>query len=126
MAALLTPNSCAVRHRAPLKDGRKTADRRSTGGFADGKAATARFERPLGVAVDAAGRIYVADTGNHRIRRIDSDGTVSTLAGSGKKGFANGPAADAQFDSPVGLCVAADGRLVVVDEGNHCVRTVTA
>jgi DNA-binding beta-propeller fold protein YncE len=75
------------------------------------------------VAVDGAGRIYVADTGNHRIRRIDPDGTVSTVAG-GQRGFADGPPASARFDKPVDLAIGLDGTLFVVDQGNHSVRAL--
>lgn len=106
--------------------GRVTTIAGSRSGFADGKVGDARFNRPRGVAVDASGCIYVADSGNHRIRRIARDGTVSTVAGTGKKGYADGAALQARFDTPSALCIAADGTLFVVDEGNHCIRAVTA
>ncbi|MBI2498041.1 MAG: gluconolaconase, partial [Opitutae bacterium] len=70
-------------------------------GSADGPGATARFNAPQGLAVDAAGNVYVADTGNHTIRMITPDGIVTTLAGqAGKAGHADGTTSAALFDSP--------------------------
>jgi glucose/arabinose dehydrogenase len=76
-------------------------------GFADGPAAAARFDAPIGVASAPDGTIVVADTYNHRIRRITTDGNVTTVAGG------NG-----EFDTPCGVAVAADGALIVADTAN--------
>jgi hypothetical protein len=76
-------------------------------GFADGPAASAQFNSPSGLTHDGAGNLYVADTGNHVIRRIAADGTVSTIAGSpGTSGSTDGTGAAALFDSPWGLALA--------------------
>ena len=64
-------------------------------GFADGTGEAARFDTPSALAVDAQGRLYVADTGNHAVRRIAVDGTVITLAGNGTPGDTDGPASTA-------------------------------
>ncbi len=94
--------------------------------FADGSTSTARFSLPSGVAVAADGRLFVADTFNHRIRVISADGaTVSTYAGSGF-GFANGSTTTARFDQPQGVAVAADGRVFVADTLNHRIRVISA
>lgn len=94
-------------------------------GYAAGRGAAARFADPFGVAVDAAGRIYVADAGeNNRIRRIDPDGLVTTVAG-GREGFADGMGADAAFHTPSGMALDALGNLYVADTGNHAIRRVT-
>ncbi|QGZ42739.1 sugar lactone lactonase YvrE [Pseudoduganella flava] len=93
-------------------------------GDADGKGAAARFNGPVGIAVDDAGIVYVADTYNDRIRRIAPDGTVTTIAGSGQPGDDDGPAAAAAFDTPSGIAVAPDGTLFVADTGNHAVRRI--
>jgi hypothetical protein len=94
-------------------------------GFADGPAATARFNLPYGIDVDAAGVLYVADTTNRRIRTIATDGTVATLAGDGTAGTLDGPGATAQFTSPYGVVVNAAGTVYVSDYGNHRIRAIS-
>lgn len=95
-------------------------------GFADGPRLDARFRNPTGLAKDAAGNLYVADTGNHVIRRIATDGTVTTLAGSaGQAGSADGTGSAARFSYPWGLAVDASGNVYVGDSGNHTIRRVT-
>lgn len=84
----------------------------------------ARFSSPLGVAVDAAGTVYVADSGNNAIRMITSGGVVSTLAG-GTRGLLDGTGTAAQFNAPVGIVVSALGSVYVTDMGNHTVRSIT-
>ena len=93
-----------------------------TAGFLDGAAATARFSSPEGVAVDAAGDIYVADTANHRIRKISAAGIVSTVCGSGTAGFADGVGVSAQLSSPTDIVVTASGAVLIADSANHRIR----
>ena len=96
--------------------------------FADGSALTAQFNTPRGIARAADGRLFVADSLNHRIRVISADGaTVSTYAGDGIcGGFADGSTSTARFSSPRGIALAADGRLFVADEFNHRIRVISA
>lgn len=94
-------------------------------GYQEGNGPAARFNQPRGLATDAAGNIYVADAMNHRIRRIAPDGTSTTIAGTGVPGFADGPAATAQFKEPGGLVRGSDGTLFVADTGNHRIRAIT-
>jgi sugar lactone lactonase YvrE len=95
-------------------------------GAADGPGGLAQFNQPQGVAADASSNVYVADTGNHTIRRIAPDGTVSTLAGSpGESGDADGPAAIARFNWPSGLAIDRLGNIYVADCVNHAVRQIT-
>ncbi len=93
-------------------------------GWRDGAALQAQFNTPSGIALDAGGNVYVADTGNHVIRRIAVDGTVSTLAGDGQRGFVDGPAAQARFDGPMGVAVDAGGRVYVADTYNDRIRVI--
>jgi sugar lactone lactonase YvrE len=94
-------------------------------GYLDGPAAQARFNGPIGVAVDANGNVYVADTYNDRIRKIAPDGQVSTIAGAGQPGFADGDRNTSLFDTPCGVVVTADGSLIVADTGNDRLRKIT-
>jgi RHS repeat-associated protein len=94
-------------------------------GFSDGSGANANFNTPLDVAVDALGNIYVADAENNRIRKITPLGLVSTLAGSGETGIANGSASIASFHHPAGLAVDASGNVYVADQQNNAIRKVT-
>jgi sugar lactone lactonase YvrE len=95
-------------------------------GTSDGAGAQARFHDPAGIAVAADGSIYVADQGNHTIRKITEAG-VATLAGTpGQPGSADGTGAAARFDRPAGLALDRAGNLVVADEGNDTIRQVTA
>jgi sugar lactone lactonase YvrE len=93
-------------------------------GDANGPAAEARFREPAALTFGPDGALLVADSLNHRIRRIASDGTVTTLAGSGFADHLDGPAAEARFALPGGLAVAQDGSVLVADTGNHCLRRV--
>ena len=96
-------------------------------GFANGSTTTARFRSPRGVALAADGRLFVADEGDYRIRVISADGaTVSTYAGSGDFGFADGSTSTARFSSPQGIAVATDGRVFVADALNHRIRVISA
>jgi sugar lactone lactonase YvrE len=94
-------------------------------GYADGTGTAAQFAAPAGVAVDAAGNVYVADEYNARIRKITPAGVVTTVAGTGVFGFANGTGATAEFNYPVGVAVDAAGNIYVADSGNNCIRKIT-
>jgi len=94
-------------------------------GYADGQGTSAVFQHPSAIAVDAAGIIYVSDQQNHRIRKITQSGVVTTFAGSGSPGFANGTGTGASFSSPIGLAIDASGNLYVADYSNHRIRKVT-
>jgi hypothetical protein len=92
-------------------------------GSTDGTGSAARFNRPLGVAVDAADNVYVTDGSNHTIRKITSGGVVTTLGGTaGSTGSTDGIGSAAQFDSPAGVAVDAAGNLYVADQSNHTIR----
>jgi sugar lactone lactonase YvrE len=95
-------------------------------GSTNGQGAAARFFLPYGLAVDSAGNVYVAEGGNHLIRKITPDGTVSTLAGSAMQaGLTDGTGGAARFNTPFGLTVDTAGNLYVADSGNNAIRKVT-
>ncbi|MDR1850346.1 MAG: immunity 26 domain-containing protein, partial [Zoogloeaceae bacterium] len=93
-------------------------------GFADGEGSAARFYKPCGITADAAGNLYVVDLYNNRIRKVTPDGKVSTLAGSGEKGFADGEGSVARFKLPDSIAVDAAGNLYVTDTQNHRIRKI--
>ena len=95
-------------------------------GSADGAASVARFNLPMGIAVDRHDNIFVADWGNCTVRLIKPTGVVSTLAGvAGQEGSADGPGAEARFMKPRGIAVDCAGRVYVCDWGNHTLRCIS-
>ena len=92
----------------------------------DGPAIEARLSYPAGVAVDTEGNVYVADSWNHRVRKVDREGTITTLAGRGFRGYVGngGPADQAALANPMGLSVDSEGNVYVADTWNHRVRRI--
>jgi len=96
-------------------------------GHRDGAAAQARFNNPAGLALLPDGRVLVVDQSNHRIRILSADlQQVSTVAGDDEQGHQDGAAAQAQFNQPIGLALLPDRRVLVADEGNSCIRVLSA
>jgi hypothetical protein len=85
------------------------------------------FNTPWGLAVDSQNRVYVADSGNHAVRRIDADGTVTTVAGTGTAGYSGdgGPATAARISGPSRITFDSAGNLYLADSGNNRIRKVT-
>ncbi|MDB5234875.1 MAG: hypothetical protein JWR44_1868 [Hymenobacter sp.] len=95
-------------------------------GALDAPGTQAQFNNPRGVAADQQGNVYVADTFNHRIRKIGPGGLVTTIAGTGVRGYLNGPGVLAQLDTPRGIIAEANGAVTFTDSGNGCVRRIDA
>jgi hypothetical protein len=93
-----------------------------------GQAAQAQINRVVGLATDAAGNIYLADELNNRVRKVDTNGVITTFAGTGVAGYSGdgAPAAQAQLSGPLGLCVAPSGDIYVTDQGNKRVRKISS
>jgi sugar lactone lactonase YvrE len=97
---------------------------RGTTGSTNGTGTNASFYYPSGVAVDSSGNIYVADQGNHRIRKITSAGVVTTLAGN-SQGYSDGTGTNASFNAPYGVAVDSVGTVYVADANNNRIRKIT-
>lgn len=92
-----------------------------------GRATNARLCNPYGIALDGKGRILIADTSNYRVRMVDTNGLISTLAGSGTRGYSGDGswATNAYLSQPVGLAIDPAGGFLFADQGNHRIRKVT-
>jgi sugar lactone lactonase YvrE len=90
----------------------------------NGPATSAKLAIPFGIAVDGAGNLYIADTGNDRIRKVDGAGTITTIAGNGSAGFAGdgGASTAASLNKPLGVAVDSAGNIVIADTYNQRIR----
>ena len=93
-------------------------------GSNNGSGTAASFYEPSGLAVDAAGNLYVADCSNNLIREINPSGVVTTLAGSGHAGFVNATGTAAFFNLPFGVALDNAGNVYVADQINHMIREI--
>jgi sugar lactone lactonase YvrE len=117
-------NSC-IRMINPNAQVSTVAGQAGTPGYFDATGTASLFSQPVGIALDASGNLWVADTHNHAIRRITPAGVVNAVAGSGLAGNADGTGATALFDFPCGIASTPSGSLVVADTSNHLLRLVT-
>jgi sugar lactone lactonase YvrE len=122
--ALVVATATRVRVVAPGTNVVTTLAGSASYAYADGLGAGASFNTPAGLAVDAAGFVYVGDSSNHRVRRISPAGAVTTLAGSGASAYTNAVGTNAAFSSPSGLAWNSSGVLYVADANNHKIRTL--
>jgi hypothetical protein len=100
-------------------------------GYIDGPADRARFSAPRGICIDSKGNLFIGDCWNHRIRKIDTNGIVSTFAGGGKTGedsvndWKDGADTTARFDAPCGMAIDKNDNIYVADANNSCIRKIT-
>ncbi len=94
-------------------------------GSSDGTGTAARFHNPQGVGIDSAGNLYVSDTTNNLIRKVAPGAVVTTLAGSGSAGSANGTGSAASFNSPIGITADSSGNVYVADYTNSLIRKIS-
>ncbi len=98
-----------------------------TAGFMNGDTSVAQFKEPFGIAIDHEGNLYLADAGNHCIRKIGTDGQVTTYAGMpGQQGYLDGPALEAKFRQPLNICFDDEGNMYVSDFLNQRIRKISA
>ena len=95
-------------------------------GFVNGDTSIASFNRPFGICIDTIGNLYLADAYNNCIRKISTDGEVSTYAGTGTAGYLDGPANEATFNQPINLCFDDDGNMYVSDFLNQRIRKISS
>ena len=120
-------NNNTIRKITPSGDVAAFVGTTGVAGSTDGTGASAQFAGPAGVTVDSMGNIYVADTGNHTIRKVTPAGAVTTLAGApGQKGSTDGTGAAARFFFPRGLVVDGGGNVYVADTFNDTIRKISA
>ena len=105
--------------------GKPAPQGKRNGGAKDGKGPAAQFRHPFGIAVDRNDNVYVADVGNQKIREITSDGNVSTIAGTGRRGGDDGAASKATFYNPYGIAADKQGNLYIADYQNNIVRKLS-
>jgi hypothetical protein len=94
-------------------------------GYLDGEASQAKFNQPINICFDPEGNMYVSDFLNQRIRKISIDGIVTTIAGTGQAGLLDGPALEAKFNYPRGICLDDTDNIYIGDSWNHRIRKIS-
>ncbi len=118
--------NCTIRKVTPSGNVSTLAGLANTAGAVDAFSTQARFDRPSGIAVDSTGNLYVADTGNNTIRKIDTTLQVTTLAGLAESsGYSDGTTSAARFNYPFGLAVDSASSVYVCDTSNNCIRKIS-
>ncbi|WP_264520708.1 T9SS type A sorting domain-containing protein [Flavobacterium sp. N1994] len=117
-------NSSAIRKISSLGVVSTLAGNVTTSGYLDGQGTSVLFLNPKGLGVDASGNVYVADSGNNRIRKISTSGLVTTIAGDGTAGFLDGQGTLAKFNNPVGVAVSSN-VIYISDTSNNRIRAIS-
>lgn len=114
-----------IRKITPANQVSTLAGNTSAAGQVDGSGNSAQFSAPAGMAISSQGIIFIADRATHSIRQMDTNGTVTTLAGSGKAGNADGVGNSAAFNQPSAVAIDAFNNVYVADTGNYLIRKIT-
>ena len=118
-----TNNHCVYTYNIRTGEHKLLAGISGQAGYIDGNGASAMFSEPRQLILDDNDDMYIADTNNHVIRKVTSDGKVSTVIGqAGKSGYQDGSPEDALFNRPFGMCINNDGILYIADFENQCIR----
>ncbi len=118
-----TNNHCVYTYNIRTGEHKLLAGISGQAGYIDGNGAAAMFSEPRQLILDDNDDMYIADTNNHCIRKVTSDGKVSTVIGQpGKSGYQDGSPEDALFNRPFGMCINNDGILYIADYENQCIR----
>lgn len=118
-----TNNHCVFTYNLQTREHKLLAGISSQAGYIDGNGASAMFNEPRQLILDENDDMYIADTNNHVIRKVTSDGKVSTVIGQpGKSGYLDGSPEDALFSRPFGVCINNDGIIYIGDFDNQCIR----
>lgn len=117
-------NHCIRKITLTSTPGVSTIAGNGTPGFKNGLGTAATFYSPNGICADPAGNLYVTEQWNNSIRRIDTNGWVTTIAGTGEAAFADGDRTTAKFSHPTGIAIHPDGSLIVTDGGNNRIRRI--
>ncbi len=129
MARLIALSACAIMASAAWAQTITTFAGNGQAGYGGdgGPATTAMINQVVGLATDASGNVYMADEKNNRVRKVDKNGVITTLAGTGAAGFSGdgGPASQAQLNAPTGVCTDPAGNVYINDVSNYRVRKVT-
>jgi streptogramin lyase len=118
------PYNHLIRKITPAGEVTTVAGTQGVSGSLDGTGVNASFNRPYGITVDANGNLYITDNGNHMIRKISSEGVVTTLAGTTTKGGVDGIGSAARFSGPRGISVDTNGNLYVGEYNNNAIRKI--
>ena len=101
--------------------------KRNESGFKDGNGSEARFNNPFGITIDSNDNLFIADSGNHIIRKIESNGNVITICGNpGKSGFKDGYKENSLFNYPESISIDSHGNIWVADYSNNCIRKISS
>lgn len=121
----LAPSDGAIAANPQVNNGVVTTPAGLSSGYVDATGSAARFSGPYSIDDGPDGNLYITDYGNNRIRKMTPEGVVTTIAGSGTAGYADGSGTAASFRQPIGIAVDSLGNIFIGDSNNHVIRKIT-